>query len=229
MEENIPQASSTPAPQESGEQQSLTRKERKALRRTQKQKNKNVHQRNKQTKKWVLWGIVGIAVIGGVWGLILLVPQQEPVELGTDFSRAVAYEGANHIQENENARYQSNPPTSGEHWSFPLRSGIYDTEKPDEAVVHSMEHGRVWVSYKPSISEETKKALEALMKTQGQTILSPRNANDTDIALAAWTRLDTFNLNPDGTFDEKRIRDFIQRYRNKGPESVPSEQGAKTY
>ena len=229
MDENIPQTSSTLAPQEGEEQQPLTRKERKALKRAQKQEDKDVRQQHKQTKKWALWGIIGIAVIGGVWGLILLVSQQEPVELGTDFSRAVAYEGANHIQESENARHQSNPPTSGQHWPFPLRSKIYDTEKPDEAVIHSMEHGRVWVSYKPSIPEDTKKALEAFIKTQGQIVLTPRSANDTDIALAAWNRLDTFDLNPDGTFDENRIRSFIQRYRNKGPESVSSEQGTRTY
>ena len=229
MDEHIPQASSTLASKESEEQQSFTKKERKALKRAQKQETKHVRQQHKQTKKWALWGVMGIAVIGGVWGLILLVSQQEPAELGADFSRAVPYEGAGHVQEGQDGRYQSNPPTSGQHWSFPLRSGVYDTEKPDEAILHSMEHGRVWVSYKPSISQETKKALEALMKTQGQTILTPRSANDTDIALAAWNRLDTFNLNPDGTFDEKRIRDFIGRYRNKGPESVPSEQGTKTY
>ena len=40
MDEQIPQASSTLPPQEGDEQQSLTRKERKALRRTQKQENK---------------------------------------------------------------------------------------------------------------------------------------------------------------------------------------------
>ena len=107
MDENIPQTSSTLAPQEGEEQQPLTRKERKALKRAQKQEDKDVRQQHKQTKKWALWGIIGIAVIGGVWGLILLVSQQEPVELGTDFSRAVAYEGANHIQEGENARHQT--------------------------------------------------------------------------------------------------------------------------
>jgi len=227
MDENIQQSSSNS--QENEEQQSLTRKERKALRHAQKQEDKNVHQRNKQTMKWALWGIIGIAVVGGVWGLILLASQGEPVELGTDFSHAVSYEGVGHIPEGESARYQSNPPTSGQHWSFPLRSKIYDTEKPDEAIVHSMEHGRIWVSYKPSIPQETKEALEALIKTQGQIILTPRSANDTDIALAAWNRLDTFDLNPDGTFDENRIRDFTRRYRGKGPESVSSEQGTRTY
>jgi len=229
MDEQIPQASSTLPPQENSEQQPLTKKERKALKRVQKQEDKNIHQRNKQTKKWILWGIMGIIVVGGIWGLTRLGSQQETIELGEDFSQAVPHEGAGHIQEGENPRYQSNPPTSGEHWAFPMRSGIYDTEKPDEAIVHSMEHGRVWVSYKPSISEETKKALEAFMKTQGQIILTPRSANDTDIALASWNRLDAFELNPDGTFDENRIRSFIRRYRDKGPESISTEHNTKTY
>ena len=48
--------------------------------------------------------------------------------------------------------------------------------------------------------------------------------NDTDIALAAWGRLDKFNLennnfNKDNLNQIKqRIKDFILRYENKGPE-----------
>jgi hypothetical protein len=48
--------------------------------------------------------------------------------------------------------------------------------------------------------------------------------NDTDIALAAWCRLDKFNLennnfNKDNLNQIKqRIKDFILRYENKGPE-----------
>ena len=133
------------------------------------------------------------------------------------------------MNEGTRVQYQSNPPTSGNHWPVPLSDGIYDKEKPDEAAVHGMEHGKVWISYKPSIPDQTKKALEELLKRYSGTILTVRSANDTDIALAAWNRLDAFDLNPDGTFNEQRIIDFINRWRNKGPEFIPGMGGGKTY
>lgn len=165
-----------------------------------------------------------VLLLGGIAFLVL--NSQE--ELGRDFSSQMAYEGDKHMPESTEITYQSNPPTSGNHWPVPLQDGVYQTEKPDEAVVHSMEHGRVWISYKPTIPQNIIEQLKELGSGQA-LIVTPREANDADIALAAWTRSDAFNLNADGTLDEKRIRDFIKRYKNKGPEFIPGHGGGKTY
>ena len=207
--------------------QPLTRKERRALRREGKQERHNQEKNRKGMKKIVLWSLGVLAIVGIIGSFFLFGPKSQTSE--PDFSKAIPDEGSTHLSEGTKVEYASNPPTSGNHWGEPLADGIYDTEKPDEAIVHSLEHGRVWVSYKPSIPEQTKNALENLLKKYNGTVLTPRSANDTDIALAAWNRLDTFNLNPDGTFSEQRITDFINRWRNKGPEFVPGNGGGKTY
>lgn len=181
-------------------------------------------QRGKQQKQFkkIVVGVVLLIVIG--LGAYLLVSLQEP--LGKDSSQEMPYEGATHVAEGIDVQYQSNPPTSGSHWPVPLKDGVYETEKPDEAIVHSMEHGRVWISYKPTIPDSVKEALEDFK--QAQVIITPRAANDTDIALAAWQRLDAFNLE-NGQLDAKRVKDFISRYKNKGPEYIPSNAGASDY
>ncbi len=46
-------------------------------------------------------------------------------------------------------------------------------------------------------------------------IVVPRPNLDSRIALTAWTRIDKFN-----GFDEKRINDFIDAYRDRGPEKT---------
>lgn len=97
-----------------------------------------------------------------------------------------------------------------------------DKELPDEQVVHNLEHGHVWISYKPDLSSEAVKVLRGF--AGGTTIVTPRSANDFDVALAAWGRLDKFNLE-NGQIDEQRIKDFISRYQNKGPENVNIPQG----
>lgn len=203
----------------------LSKKERKDLRRQERREGQTRERRTRKTKKLVVWAFfLGVIVVAGWFGIQALTP--EP--LGEDYSRVMPHEGGTHVQEGTYVSYQSNPPTSGNHWPDPLRDGIYDGEKPDGAVIHSLEHGRVWITYKLDIGQEAIVALQEAVKGQSGTIMSPRVANETDIALAAWTRLDTFNLREDGTLDAKRVREFIQRYRNKGPEYVPQNTG-KTY
>ena len=118
--------------------------------------------------------------------------------------------------------YNSNPPTSGKHWSdgqAPVARGVYEQEFPDEALVHNLEHGEIWISYQPDIPDNIKEELRAIARDSYKVVLTPRAKNDTDIAVAGWGRLDKFNL--EGALDRGRIEDFIQRYRNKGPELVP--------
>jgi len=57
-----------------------------------------------------------------------------------------------------------------------------------------------------------------------KVIITPREANETDIAVAAWGRLDIFDIKND-TMPIERVKDFIKRYTNKGPEQVPGASG----
>lgn len=174
-----------------------------------------------------LWSGIGIAVAGGIF-LVFSFANPSSESLGPDYSKGMPDEGAAHISEGTSVTYRSNPPTSGSHWPDPLLDGIYDTEKPDEALVHSLEHGRIWISYQPSIPQPAIDQLKRLASREKRVILTPRARNEAAVALAAWQRLDTFSVLDDGTFDENRILDFIQRYRDKGPEYVPQMTG-KSY
>jgi len=166
-----------------------------------------------------LWGGVGTAVAGGVF-LVFSLANPSPESLGPDYSKGMPDEGAAHVSEGTSVTYRSNPPTSGSHWPDPLLDGIYDTEKPEEALVHSLEHGRIWISYQPSIPQSAIDQLKRIASGEKRVILTPRARNETAIALAAWLRLDAFDLPDDGNVDENRILNFIRRYRDKGPEYV---------
>ena len=80
-----------------------------------------------------------------------------------------------------------------------------------------MEHGEIWVSYHSRVPAETVKELEKL--AGGFAIVTKREANDKDIAVAAWGRLDKFNIDEVPNYLQ-RINDFILRYQNQGPEKV---------
>jgi hypothetical protein len=80
-----------------------------------------------------------------------------------------------------------------------------------------MEHGHVWISYKPDAGEEIIGRLKEIVgEDDWKVILTPREKNDSKIALAAWGRL----LKMDEP-DYEKVNDFIRTYRNRGPEQTP--------
>jgi len=84
-------------------------------------------------------------------------------------------------------------------------------------IIHNLEHGDVWIAYHPRILDAARDALRQF--DASKVIITPREANDADIALVAWGRVDTFNLDG-GALDTQRIENFIKRYTNRGPEKV---------
>lgn len=166
----------------------------------------------KVLKKIIYW-IVGLAVVfGGGW---LLISATGPK--GQDFSQSYPVLGRDHIAEGTtHPSYNSNPPTSGPHYASPATPRFYDQELPDEQLVHNLEHGHIWIAYKPNLSPEIVKRLKGF--AGGSVIVTARSKNDNDIALVAWGRLDKFNIQND-ELSPQRISDFISRYRNRGPEN----------
>lgn len=75
----------------------------------------------------------------------------------------------------------------------------------------------IWIAYHPNLSDAAK---EVLLSFAGRyVVVSSRGENEGDISLVAWGRVDTFNIEGD-TVNEGRIKDFIKRYDNRGPENV---------
>lgn len=201
----------------------LTKKERRQARRQEKESERLNVVRGNRVKRYLIKVIILLVVFATGYGFYYLSKSSEPQS--DDFSQAVPDIGRSHIPDGSapSVTYNSNPPTSGEHYGTPARPGFRENAIPDGNLIHSLEHGLVWVSYHPRIGDEADKLRDITTST---AVVVPREANDTDIALAAWGRLDTFNLE-DGMIDAddlQRISDFIKRYSNKGPERIPSGQ-----
>jgi hypothetical protein len=126
---------------------------------------------------------------------------------------AFAIQGQEHIDTGfADIEYNSNPPSSGSHYGESAKWGVYQNELPDEILIHNLEHGGIWISYK-DIDEATKVALEEIAKTGLKIILEPRAKNDAPIVLVSWGRVQKFQ-----SFDRQAILDFIKANTNKSPE-----------
>ena len=142
----------------------------------------------------------------------------EPVSKAVEGTVEYKIESRNHVAEGTAVTtYNSNPPNSGDHWPAPAKGGTYDSSLPDEQLVHNLEHGYIWISYRPDVAQDVKDALKKIVGDDNwKMVLEPRDKDDGMIALAAWGRV----LKLD-TPDYDKVKDFIRTYRNRGPEKTP--------
>ena len=121
--------------------------------------------------------------------------------------------------------YNSNPPSSGGHFERPANWSVYDYEVNDQIFIHNLEHGGVWIAYKPSVPPKVVDDLKAIVNEFGGSkfVMAPRSANDTDVAMVAWSRVLKFNVLGESLSDTEKeeIRSFYKAFKNKGPEFVP--------
>jgi hypothetical protein len=160
------------------------------------------------------------------------IPEQQTSDINAAADAAgckltnATFEGANHEEkEFTPADYQTNPPTSGNHTPDWYEDGIYvpDTTPELGKLVHTLEHGRINIQYKPGTPAKTVEELEALyaQMNEGYHLLLYENTTGMNAAVAAtaWTQSLTCPRMNDKVFDA--IRTFRQRYIDKGPETVP--------
>jgi hypothetical protein len=135
-------------------------------------------------------------------------------------------EGAQHEEREFTAGdYETNPPTSGVHFPEWYEDGVYPPGSVPQLgmLVHTLEHGRINVQYKPGTPAQTVEQLEALLAEQsdGYHMLLYENTTgmDAQVAATAWGHSLTCPEMNDQVFDA--IRTFRAEYIDKGPENVP--------
>ncbi len=194
-------------------QEPVGKKERFELQKQEKQRVREIKQGYRLAKNISFWTIV-LLIIGSLgYGVVYLAARPEKPIPGIAFPIL----GREHIPVGTyHSEYNSNPPTSGSHYAKEAAWGVYQNELPDEQLIHNLEHGGIWISYKPDIDQEIKTELESIgNRYKKSVIVAPRVKNDSMIALASWGRLEKLD-----TFDEVEIINFIDANKNKSPEPL---------
>jgi len=125
--------------------------------------------------------------------------------------------GANHIGPGEPVSYKTNPPTSGSHWTNPAGWKFNDKSVRDEQIVHNLEHGGIWITYKDLSDENVDKLKEIARNNSGSVVVSKRDENDDSIVVASWGRMMRLV-----EVDEALIQKYINTYINQSPEKFAS-------
>jgi hypothetical protein len=106
--------------------------------------------------------------------------------------------------------YEVLPPVGGDHngvW-MNCNGEIYTQPVPNESAVHSLEHGAVWITYRPDLPADQVTALAERVQGQEKMLMSPYPGLDAPISLQAWG----YQLKLDDAGDE-RIDAFIRALR----------------
>lgn len=184
--------------------------ERKALIKTMQARQRAADRR----RFWAIYGTGGLvvaAIIASVTFVIVGEVQQQnetkaaatrPIEGEQDFPD----QSRNHTR--EAVSYPRTPATGGDHAPVWTNCGTYTSPVEQTRAVHSLEHGAVWISYRPDLPKEQVDELTALAGNRDYILLSPVPDQPSAVAATAWGK----QLNVDSASDG-RLAPFITKYR----------------
>lgn len=114
-------------------------------------------------------------------------------------------------------KYDSLPPFGGPHnpnWAD-CTGTVYEKPIRDENAVHALEHGSVWVTYKPDLPKDQVNTLKKLVEGKDHMLMSPYPGLKKPVSLQSWGH----QLFVDSA-DDSRVKEFITDLRQ-NPQTTP--------
>lgn len=102
----------------------------------------------------------------------------------------------------------SQPPAGGDMNSSSVQCQVYAQPVVTEQVMHSLEHGGVWVTYRPDLPKADVARLTDAVGGQRNVLVSPFTGQTAAISLQAWGRQLTVS-----SVNDARIRKFVDAYK----------------
>jgi hypothetical protein len=177
------------------------RQERKAAQR-------EAAERRRRRNALFLRGALVVAVLGAAAYAYRLYTQRHLLDAVTTASYPAGLHVAGPID------YKESPPVGGQHNVVWQNCGIYDVPIHNEHAVHSMEHGAVWITYRPDLPPDQVQILKSTASDDFM-LLSPYPGLASPVVASAWNH----QIRLDGANDS-RLRPFIDRYKS-NPATTP--------
>lgn len=113
--------------------------------------------------------------------------------------------------------YDQIPPVGGPHQPSWQTCDFYSTAIPNERGVHSLEHGAVWITFDPTLTDDEMRIIEGLADGEREVLASPYDGLPSPVVASAWglqLQLDSAN--------DPRLIQFVDFYEN-GPQTSESD------
>ena len=173
-------------------------------------------------KKPFPWGTVVVSAVLGVLliGIIVYAVQNQGAGFVTALTRAD--QQVEDVKVSKDLKrdhvgtpvdYGKTPPVGGAHNGGAQQCAVYSEPIASELAVHSLEHGAVWITYRPDLDKGEVAKLAALAQGNPYRLMSPFPGLDAPISLQAWGRRITADK-----ASEKKVEDFLDAYTS-GPQA----------
>ncbi|MDQ1711839.1 MAG: hypothetical protein QOE45_1289 [Frankiaceae bacterium] len=131
-----------------------------------------------------------------------------PKPAPTSITGVERFDGLAHTHVLTDVQYPQTPPAGGPHSQVWLRCGVYGEAIPNVNAVHSMEHGAVWITYRPDLSPADVDVVKKLQLLKPAFILiSPFPGLTNPVVASAWG----LQLKVDKV-DDPRLAEFVKAY-----------------
>ncbi|MDA0637795.1 DUF3105 domain-containing protein [Nonomuraea sp. MCN248] len=184
-------------------------KEKAQARREHLQRMRAEQKRKERRTALLMWGTGGLVIVLLV-GLVGFYLVRQARETSLDAVVSVKYDGGEHVW--SKVAYKETPPVGGQHSNYWQQCDIYDKPIHSEHAVHSLEHGAVWITYRPDLPADQISKLKDVASSTGQQeymLVSPFEGLPAPIVVSSWNH----QLKLDNPADP-RLGAFIKRYQN---------------
>jgi hypothetical protein len=161
---------------------------------------------------------LGIGAAAAVVGFLVAIVafSSPPVSGVPDGTETVAVESAQHVE--GDIHDEGEVPAGGSHSEVWQNCGFYEEEIRSENAVHSLEHGAVWITYRPDLANDDLDRLRGLIRRPDKVLISPVDALGPAVMATAWAN----QLELDDVADP-RLEQFVNEFE--GSSSAPEPGG----
>ncbi|MBP2702571.1 DUF3105 domain-containing protein [Microbispora sp. RL4-1S] len=152
----------------------------------------------------LMWGIGGLVIVVLV-ALVGFYVVKDRAEKTLDGVKTFSYKGSDHTW--GTVAYKETPPVGGQHNYAWENCGVYDKPIHNENGVHSLEHGAVWITYRPDLPKAEVDKLKTLASAP-YMLLSPYPGLPGKVVVSSWNH----QLVLTGA-DDPRLPKYIQNYK----------------
>lgn len=173
---------------------------------------RTMHRQKQQKNRTIRIVVMIVGMVAVIAVFVLLLSSNSSGSIGS-IEGVQSYPTQERGHTDAPVEYDIIPPVGGVHNPAWMNCGVYPQPIQNENAVHSLEHGAVWISYRPDLDPLEIAKLEDLTRQSGYRLLSPYPDLPSPIVISAWG----YQLQLQQV-DDPRLKSFIEKYE-RGPES----------
>ncbi|TDD69047.1 DUF3105 domain-containing protein [Actinomadura rubrisoli] len=157
-------------------------------------RGQSARKQNALTQRQVPWGGIAFFTVIGLVAVVAVsyafLQSRSTASAGSSIAGLVEKDGLGRDHTSSAVTYATNPPMGGNHdpmWQN-CDAHVYDQPLRNENAVHSLEHGAVWIAYRPGLAADQVTRLAAKVTATDYSFMSPYPSLDAPIVLTAWGR-----------------------------------------